>query len=112
MQLLNLRHYLVLGLVPQEPAFRVKHSINILAILAETLECLCLFEFAEQLTNCLNDLNTKHNSIKFKYKKSQASIAFLDTEVFVQNKKLFIKSYEKAMTAQTSSMKIRNILYH
>ena len=42
----------------------------------------------EQLTNCLNNLNKKHNSIKFEYKISQTSITFLDTEVSIQNNKL------------------------
>ena len=42
----------------------------------------------EQLTNCLNNLSKKHNSIKFEYKISQTSITFLDTEVSIQNNKL------------------------
>ena len=49
----------------------------------------------EQLTNCLNNLNKKHISIKFEYKISQSSITFLDTEVSTQNNKLVTKIYRK-----------------
>ena len=35
----------------------------------------------DQLITFSNDLNAKHNSIKFEYKISQSSIPFLDTEV-------------------------------
>ena len=45
----------------------------------------------KRLTNCLNNLNKKHNSIKFDYKISQTSITFLDTEVSIQNNKLIKK---------------------
>ena len=37
----------------------------------------------EQLENCLNNLNKKHNSIKLEYKISQTTITFLDTEIFI-----------------------------
>ena len=49
----------------------------------------------EQLTNCLNNLNKKHNSIKFIYKITQTSITFLDTEVSIQNKKGVTSILEK-----------------
>ena len=55
----------------------------------------------EQLTNCLNNLNKKHNSIKFEYKISQTSIIFLETGVSVQNNKLQ-KFIGKTLTARTS----------
>ena len=50
----------------------------------------------EQLTNCLNNLNKKLNSIKFECKISQTSITFLDTEVSIQNNKLVTKIYRKS----------------
>ena len=58
----------------------------------------------DQLITFLNDLNTKHNSIKFEYKISQSSMPFLDTEVYIKNNKLYIKVYRKETSRQ-------NILY-
>ena len=49
----------------------------------------------EQLTNCFNDLNEKHNSIKFEYKILQTSITFLDKYVFIRNNKHVTKIYRK-----------------
>ena len=49
----------------------------------------------DQLITFLNDLITKHNSIKFEYKISQSSIPFLDTEVYIKNNKLYTKIYRK-----------------
>ena len=54
----------------------------------------------EQLINCFNNLNKKHNSFKFKYQISETSITFLDT-VSSQNNKLVTKSLRKALTART-----------
>ena len=54
----------------------------------------------EQLTNCLNNLNKKHNSIKFEYKIWQTSITFLDTELSIQNNKLVTKIYWKKTVCQ------------
>ena len=54
----------------------------------------------EQLTNCLNNVNKKRNSIKFEYKISQTSITFLDTEVSIRNKKLVTKTYRKSTHRQ------------
>ena len=54
----------------------------------------------EQLTNCLNNLNKKHNSIKFKYKMSQTSIKFLDTKVSFQNNKFVTKIYRESTDGQ------------
>ena len=47
----------------------------------------------------LNDLNAKHNSIKFEYKISQSGILFLDTEVYIKNK-LHKNSYRKETDRQ------------
>ena len=49
----------------------------------------------EQLTNCLNNLNKKHNSIKCEDKLSQTSISLLNTEVSIQNNQLITKIYRK-----------------
>ena len=54
----------------------------------------------EQLTNYLNKLNKKHNSIKFQYRISQTSITFLDGEVSIQNNKLVTKIYRKNTNRQ------------
>ena len=43
----------------------------------------------------LDELNTKHDSIKFEYKILKASISFLDTEVYIKNNKLNTKIYTK-----------------
>ena len=48
----------------------------------------------------LNDLNIKHNSIKFEYKISQSSMPFLDTEVYIKNNKLYTKVYRKETSRQ------------
>ena len=54
----------------------------------------------EQLTDCLINLNKKHNSIKPEYKISQNNIIFLDTEVSIQNNKLLPKIYRKSTDRQ------------
>ena len=54
----------------------------------------------EQLTNCLNNLKKKHNSIKFEYKISQTSITFLDTKVSSQSNKFVTKIYRKSTDRQ------------
>ena len=48
----------------------------------------------------LNDLNIKHNSIKFEYKISQSSMPFLDKEVYIKNNKLYTKVYRKETSRQ------------
>ena len=45
-------------------------------------------------------MNTKHTSIKFKYKISKSSIPFLDTEVYIKNNKLYTKIYRKEIDRQ------------
>ena len=50
----------------------------------------------KQLTNCLNNLSKKQNSIKFEYNISQTSLTFLDTEDSIQNNKLVTKLYRKS----------------
>ena len=40
-------------------------------------------------------VNTKHDSIKFEYKISKTIISFLDTEVYIKNNKLYTKIYRK-----------------
>ena len=54
----------------------------------------------EQLTKYLNDLNKKHNSIKFEYKILQTSIILRDTEAFIQNNKLVTNVYWKGTDRQ------------
>ena len=49
----------------------------------------------DQLTNCLNNLNKKHSSVKFEFKISQTSITLLDTEVTIQNTKTYQKSTDR-----------------
>ena len=56
----------------------------------------------EQLIRNLGELNTKHDSIKFKYKISKTSISFLDTEVYIKNNKFFTKIYRKQTDRQSS----------
>ena len=54
----------------------------------------------DQLITFLNDLNRKHNSIKFEYKISQPSILFLGTEIYIRNNKLYPKIYRKETDRQ------------
>ena len=51
--------------------------------------------------NFLNELNTKHKSIKFEYQISKTSITFLDTEVYIKNNKLNANIYRKQTDRQT-----------
>ena len=48
----------------------------------------------------LNELSTKHESIKFEYQISKTSI-FLDTEVYIKSNKLYTKIYRKKTDRQT-----------
>ena len=43
----------------------------------------------------LNGLYTKHESIKFEYQISKTSIAFLDTQAYIKNNRLYTKTYRK-----------------
>ena len=47
------------------------------------------------LIKFLNELNTKHESIKPEYQISETSITFLDTEVYIKNNYLYTKTYTK-----------------
>ena len=49
----------------------------------------------------LNELNAKHESIKFEYQISKTSITFLDTEVYIKNNKLYTKIYRTKADRQT-----------
>ena len=55
----------------------------------------------EQLVQNLDELNTKHNSIKLEYKISKTSISFLDTEMYIKNNKLYTKIYRKYTNPQS-----------
>ena len=55
----------------------------------------------EQLIKNLDKLNTKHDSIKFKYKISKTSISFLGTEVYIKNNKLYTRIYRKQTDRQS-----------
>ena len=43
----------------------------------------------------------KHESIKFEYQISKTSILFLDTEVYIKNNKLYVKTHRKKTDRQT-----------
>ena len=49
----------------------------------------------KDLMKFLNELNAKHESIKFEYQISKTSITFLDIEVYIKNNKLHTKIYRK-----------------
>ena len=51
----------------------------------------------------LNELNTKHKSIKFEYQISKTSMAFLDTEICIKNNNLHTKIYRKKQIVKHSS---------
>ena len=52
----------------------------------------------KDLENLLNKLNTERSSIKFKCKVSKEIIFFLDTKIYVKNKKLRIRYLERKQT--------------
>ena len=54
----------------------------------------------KDLIKFLNELNTKHESIKFKYQISKTGIIFLDTEVYIKNNNLYTKIYRKKTDRQ------------
>ena len=54
------------------------------------------------LENFLNELNTKHQSIKFEYELSKERISFLNTEIHIKNNKLHTKIFRKKTDRQTS----------
>ena len=54
----------------------------------------------DQLIIFLSNLNTKQNSINFKYKILQSSIPFLDTKVYIKNNKLYTKIHRKETDRQ------------
>ena len=51
----------------------------------------------------LNELNTKHESIKFEYQISKTSMAFLDTEICIKNNNLYTKIYRKKQIVKQHS---------
>ena len=55
----------------------------------------------EQFFRTLDELNTKHDPIKFEYKISKTSISFLDTEVYIKNNKIYTKIYRKQTDRQS-----------
>ena len=48
----------------------------------------------------VNELNTKYESLKFKYQISKTGVTFLDTEVFIKNSKLYTKIQRKKADRQ------------
>ena len=68
--------------------------------------------FKNQLITYLNDLNTKHNSIKFDYKISQSSTSFLDAEVYIKNNKLYKKNFRNETYRQNFCMLIQETPHH
>ena len=55
----------------------------------------------EQLIRNLDELNAKHDSIKFEHQISKTSISFLDTEVYIKNNELYTKIYRKQTDRQS-----------
>ena len=53
------------------------------------------------LKKFLNELNTKHASIKFEYEISKEKISFLDTEIYIKNNKVHTKIFRKETDRQT-----------
>ena len=50
---------------------------------------------------CLNELNTKHSSIKFEYEISKERTSFLGAEIYIKNNKLHTKIFKKKTDRQT-----------
>ena len=65
----------------------------------------------DQLIAFLNNLNRKHNSIKFEYKISESSIPFPDTEVYIK-KNYTPRFIGKKQTDKTFCILIQSNLYH
>ena len=55
----------------------------------------------KDLTKFLNELNTKHPTIKFKFDKYKRKVMFLDTETYIKDNKLYTKIYKKESATQT-----------
>ena len=55
----------------------------------------------EELTSKLDELNRKHDTNKFESKTSKTSIYFLDTDMYIKNKKLYTKIYRKQTDRQS-----------
>ena len=55
----------------------------------------------ERLISKLDELNRKHETNKFEYKTSKTSIFFLDTDMYIKNKKLDTKIYRKQTNRQS-----------
>ena len=53
------------------------------------------------LENFLNELNTKHPSIKFEYEILKERFPFLDSEIHIKNNKLHAKTFRKKTDRQT-----------
>ena len=61
------------------------------------------------LMRFLNELNTKHESIKFEHQISKTSILFLDTEVYIKNKKLYIKIENRQIVNHSSASTLNTL---
>ena len=57
----------------------------------------------KDLVKFLNELNTKHESIKFEYQISKTSITVVDTEEYIKKNKLYTKIYRKKQIVKHSS---------
>ena len=55
----------------------------------------------ERLISKLDELNRKHETNKFEYKTSKTSIFFLDTDMYIKNKKLDTKIHRKQTNRQS-----------
>ena len=56
----------------------------------------------KDLMKFLNELNTKHKSIRFEYQISKTRITLLDTEIYIKNNKLYTKIYRKKRSSNIS----------
>ena len=54
-----------------------------------------------KLEHFLNELNTKHPSIKFEHEISKERISFLDAKIYIKNNKLQTKKFRKKTDRQT-----------
>ena len=57
------------------------------------------------LIEFLSELNAKHPTTKFEFEISKRKITFLDTELYIENKKLYAHIYRK----ETDKQKFHNI---
>ena len=66
-----------------------------------------------ELRHFMNEINQKHQSIKFDFKFSKKSIEFLDTLVYIDSKnRLQTTLYKNQLTVKTIYMRNRHTRYY